>query len=60
MEAHLQELLRAAEQREDPEFGELASGEQRVARSKGVSLSWNPAMGNKNVILHDEGSSIRK
>ena len=58
METHLQELLRAAEEREDPDAGECpevvetANEEQRVPRSRGIAMHWNPTMGDKSVILH--------
>jgi len=48
MTAHLQKLLKAAEDRESHE---VSADDRRVTRSKGVSLQWNPAMGNKDVVL---------
>ena len=51
MTIHLQNHLKAAEDREQCTKKSLSGEGRRITRSRSVNLQWNPSMGDKDVII---------
>ena len=51
-ESRMRELLMAASSQSDNHV----ENDKRVTRSSGMKLTWNPSMGDKDVLLHDDSN----